>query len=144
MQKTRELPLSGDPVKAIEVRAHRQTPHDTQPTDVLRHLIVERNLTADSRLMGSLHGGHRGQGDDGQSDCQDAADDYGCEPYGRCGGDRSTEIRRSAYLDGCRCQPARVRQSCQTVTCFLTACAPVTRLRPTVRRSGYPELDTCR
>jgi len=57
MQTTRELPLSEDPVKAIDVRAHRQTPHDTQPTEVLRHLIVERNLTADSRLVGSLHGG---------------------------------------------------------------------------------------
>jgi hypothetical protein len=29
MQKTRELPLSGDPVKAIEVLAHRQPPPTT-------------------------------------------------------------------------------------------------------------------
>ena len=57
MQTTRELPLSEDPVKAIDVRAHRQTPHDTQPTDVLRHLIVERNLTADSRLVDDQGGG---------------------------------------------------------------------------------------
>ena len=74
MQKTRELPLTGAPVKAIDVLAHRQTPHDTQPTDVLRHLIVEPNLSTDSRLVGSLHGGHRGQSDDGQSDGPDAED----------------------------------------------------------------------
>ena len=55
IQKTRELPLSGDPVKAIEVLAHRQPPHDIQPTEVPRHLIVERNLTADGLVTAVTH-----------------------------------------------------------------------------------------
>jgi len=55
MHKSRELPLSGDPVKAIEVLAHRQPPHDIQPTEVPRHLIVERNLTADGLVTAVTH-----------------------------------------------------------------------------------------
>ena len=46
MQKTREIPLSGDPVKAVEVLANRYTLNDTERAGVLRHLIVEGDLTA--------------------------------------------------------------------------------------------------
>ena len=46
MQKTREIPLTGDPVKAVEVLANRYTLNDTERSGVLRHLIVEGDLTA--------------------------------------------------------------------------------------------------
>ena len=46
MQKTRAIPLTGDPVKAVEVLANRYTLNDTERAGVLRHLIVEGDLTA--------------------------------------------------------------------------------------------------
>jgi hypothetical protein len=46
MQKTREIPLTGDPVKAVEVLANRYALNDTERSGVLRHLIVEGDLTA--------------------------------------------------------------------------------------------------
>ena len=46
MQKTRDIPLTGDPVKAVEVLANRYTLNDTERAGVLRHLIVEGDLTA--------------------------------------------------------------------------------------------------
>ena len=55
MQKTRELPLTGAPVKAFDVLAHRQPPHDIQPTEVPRHIIVERNLTVDGLVTAVTH-----------------------------------------------------------------------------------------
>ena len=45
-QKTREIPLSGDPVKTVEVLANRYTLNETERTGVLRHLIVEGDLSA--------------------------------------------------------------------------------------------------
>jgi len=49
MQKTREIPLTGDPVKAVEVLANGYTLNDTERAGVLRHLIVEGDLTAYGR-----------------------------------------------------------------------------------------------
>ena len=46
MQKTREIPLTGDPVKAVEVLANRYTLNEVERSGVLRHLIVEGDLTA--------------------------------------------------------------------------------------------------
>ncbi len=46
MRKTREIPLTGDPVRAVEVLANRYTLNDTERAGVLRHLIVEGDLTA--------------------------------------------------------------------------------------------------
>ncbi len=46
MQKTREIPLTGDPVKAVEVLANRYTLNEAERSGVLRHLIVEGDLTA--------------------------------------------------------------------------------------------------
>lgn len=46
MQKTREIPLTGDPVKAVEVLANRYTLNEKERTGVLRHLIVEGDLSA--------------------------------------------------------------------------------------------------
>jgi hypothetical protein len=46
MQQTRQIPLTGDPVKAVEVLANRYTLNDTERSGVLRHLIVEGDLTA--------------------------------------------------------------------------------------------------
>lgn len=46
MQRTRDIPLSGDPVKAVEVLANRYSLNDNERTGVLRHLIVEGDLSA--------------------------------------------------------------------------------------------------
>ena len=46
MQKTREIPVTGDPVKAVEVLANRYMLNDTERAGVLWHLIVEGDLTA--------------------------------------------------------------------------------------------------
>ena len=46
LQKTREIPLSGDPVKTVEVLANRYLLNETERTGVLRHLIVEGDLSA--------------------------------------------------------------------------------------------------
>ncbi len=45
-QKTREIPLTGDPVKTVEVLANRYTLNETERSGVLRHLIVEGDLSA--------------------------------------------------------------------------------------------------
>ena len=45
LQKTRDIPLSGDPVKTVEVLANRYTLNDTERAGVLRHLIVEGDLS---------------------------------------------------------------------------------------------------
>ena len=45
LQKMRDIPLSGDPVKTVEVLAHRYTLNDTERVGVLRHLIVEGDLS---------------------------------------------------------------------------------------------------
>ena len=46
LQKTRDIPLCGDPVKTVEVLANRYTFNDTERAGVLRHLIVEGDLSA--------------------------------------------------------------------------------------------------
>jgi hypothetical protein len=46
MQKTREIALTGDPVRAVEVLANRYALNDTERAGVLRNLIVEGDLTA--------------------------------------------------------------------------------------------------
>ena len=46
MQKTRDIPLTGDPVKTVEVLANRYTLNDAERSGVLRHLIVEGDLSA--------------------------------------------------------------------------------------------------
>jgi hypothetical protein len=45
-QKTREIPLTGDPVKTVEVLANRYALNETERSGVLRHLIVEGDLSA--------------------------------------------------------------------------------------------------
>lgn len=46
LQKTRDIRLTGDPVKSVEVLANRYTLNDTERAGVLRHLIVEGDLSA--------------------------------------------------------------------------------------------------
>ena len=46
LQKTRDSRLTGDPVKPVEVLANRYTVNDTEQAGVLRHLIVEGDLSA--------------------------------------------------------------------------------------------------
>ena len=46
LQKTRDIRLTGDPVKAIEVLANRYLLNDNERAGVLRHLIVEGDLSA--------------------------------------------------------------------------------------------------
>ena len=46
MQKTRDIPLTGDPVTTVEVLANRYTLNDAERCGVLRHLIVEGDLSA--------------------------------------------------------------------------------------------------
>jgi hypothetical protein len=45
LQKTRGLRLTGDPVKTVEVLANRYSLNDTERAGVLRHLIVEGDLS---------------------------------------------------------------------------------------------------
>jgi hypothetical protein len=45
-QKTRDIRLTGDPVKSVEVLANRYTLNDTERAGVLRHLILEGDLSA--------------------------------------------------------------------------------------------------
>ena len=45
MQKARDIRLTGDPVKAIEVLANRYTLNESERAGVLRHLIVEGDLS---------------------------------------------------------------------------------------------------
>ena len=46
MQKTLDIKLTGDPVKAVEVLANRYTLNESECAGVLRHLIVEGDLSA--------------------------------------------------------------------------------------------------
>ena len=46
MQKTLDIKLTGDPVKAVEVLANRYTLNESERAGVLRHLIVEGDLSA--------------------------------------------------------------------------------------------------
>ena len=46
MQKTLDIKLTGDPVKTVEVLANRYTLNESERAGVLRHLIVEGDLSA--------------------------------------------------------------------------------------------------
>jgi hypothetical protein len=46
LQQTIGIPLNGDPIKAVEVLANRYALNDTERTGVLRHLILEGDLSA--------------------------------------------------------------------------------------------------
>ena len=46
LQKTREIPLTVGPVRAVEVQANRHTLNDTERAGVQRHLIVQGDLSA--------------------------------------------------------------------------------------------------
>lgn len=46
MQKARDIRLTGDPVKAVEVLANRYTLNESERAGVLRHLIFEGDLSA--------------------------------------------------------------------------------------------------
>jgi len=46
LQKTRDIRLTGDPVKAVEVLSNRYTLNEGERTGVLRHLIAEGDLSA--------------------------------------------------------------------------------------------------
>ena len=45
LQRTRDIRLTGDPVKTVEVLANRYTLNDTERAGVLRHLIVQGDLS---------------------------------------------------------------------------------------------------
>jgi hypothetical protein len=55
LQKTRDIRLTGDPVKSVEVLANRYTLNDTERAGVLRHLIVEGDLSAYGLLNAVTH-----------------------------------------------------------------------------------------
>jgi hypothetical protein len=58
MQKTREIRLAGDPVKAVEVLANRYALNETERSGVLRHLIVEGDLSAYGIVNAVTHFSH--------------------------------------------------------------------------------------
>ena len=58
MQKTRDIELAGDPVKAVEVLAKRYTLDESERAGVLRHLIVECDLSAYGLVSAVTHDSH--------------------------------------------------------------------------------------
>ena len=58
MQKTLDIKLTGDPVKAVEVLANRYTLNDSERAGVLRHLIVEGDLSAYGLVNAVTHFSH--------------------------------------------------------------------------------------
>jgi hypothetical protein len=58
MQKTLGIKLTGDPVKAVEVLANRYTLNETERAGVLRHLIVEGDLSAYGLVNAVTHYSH--------------------------------------------------------------------------------------
>jgi N utilization substance protein A len=56
--KTRDIRLTGDPVKSVEVLANRYTLNDTERAGVLRHLIVEGDLSAYGLVNAVTHVSH--------------------------------------------------------------------------------------
>lgn len=58
MQKTLDIKISGDPVKTVEVLANRYTLNDTERAGVLRHLIVEGDLSAYGLVNAVTHYSH--------------------------------------------------------------------------------------
>jgi hypothetical protein len=58
MQKTLDIKLTGDPVKAVEVLANRYTLNESERAGVLRHLIVEGELSAYGLVNAVTHFSH--------------------------------------------------------------------------------------
>lgn len=58
MQKTRDIRLTGDPVKAVEVLANRYTLNESERSGVLRHLIVAGDLSAYGLVNAVTHFSH--------------------------------------------------------------------------------------
>lgn len=58
MQKTRDIRLTGDPVKAVEVLANRYTLNESERSGVLRHLIVAGDLSAYGIVNAVTHFSH--------------------------------------------------------------------------------------
>jgi hypothetical protein len=58
MQKTLDIKLTGDPVKAVEVLANRYTFNESERAGVLRHLIVEGDLSAYGLVNAVTHFSH--------------------------------------------------------------------------------------
>jgi hypothetical protein len=58
MQTTRDIRLTGDPVKAVEVLADRYTLNESERSGVLRHLIVEGDLSAYGIVNAVTHFSH--------------------------------------------------------------------------------------
>jgi hypothetical protein len=58
MQKTRDIRLTGDPVKAVEVLADRHTLNESERSGVLRHLILEGELSAYGIVNAVTHFSH--------------------------------------------------------------------------------------
>ena len=55
MQKSLDIKLTGDPVKAVEVLANRYTLNESERAGVLRHLIVEGDLSAYGMVNAVTH-----------------------------------------------------------------------------------------
>ena len=58
MQKTLDIKLTGDPVKAVEVLANRYTLNESERAGVLRQLIVEGDLSAYGLVNAVTHYSH--------------------------------------------------------------------------------------
>ena len=58
MQKTLDIKLTGDPVKAVEVLANRYTLNESERAGVLRQLIAEGNLSAYGLVNAVTHYSH--------------------------------------------------------------------------------------
>jgi hypothetical protein len=58
MQKTRDIRLTGDPVKAVEVLANRYTLNESERSGVLRQLIVQGDLSAYGMVNAVTHFSH--------------------------------------------------------------------------------------
>ena len=58
MQMTLDIKLTGDPVKAVEVLANRYTLNESERAGVLRHLIVEGDLSAYGLVNAVTHFSH--------------------------------------------------------------------------------------
>jgi hypothetical protein len=58
MQKTLDIRLTGDPVKAVEVLADRYTLNESERSGVLRHLILEGDLSAYGIVNAVTHFSH--------------------------------------------------------------------------------------
>ena len=55
LQKTRDIRLTADPVKTVEVLVNRYTLNDTERASVLRHLIIEGDLSGHGLVNAVTH-----------------------------------------------------------------------------------------